>query len=194
MLTYSVQLVLILHDRRAVSGGFDLWESGPETIQAAFYFGAPDQAAPASIEAAMIVQSSAVLSMSKCANAGGACNFDSVFSEVQSFAEVAVSDPCNPNKNCSACIGASSPSPAHCASGSRPFSAVHSFLSWVLCLPFVLHISRQFFVLLCLSLSALESYPSKPCTLGFSFFLIARCRSATVFSSCFTLLSSWELF
>ena len=104
------QLVLTLHDRRTFHGGFDLWEAGPETIQAAFYFGSPDQAAPASIEAAMIVQSSAVLSMSKCANAGGACNFDSVFSEVQSFAEVAVSDPCNPNKNCSACIGASSPS------------------------------------------------------------------------------------
>merc|ERR1711865_473691 len=92
-------------------GKFDLWEAGPETIQAAFYFGAGGEAAPASIEAAMKVESSAVLAMSKCAKTGGKCDFESVFSEVKAlaFAEVAlVTDPCNPNQNCSSCIGATS--------------------------------------------------------------------------------------
>jgi hypothetical protein len=90
---------------KTLHGGFDLWEAGPETVQAAFYFGAAGEAAPASAQTAMKAAGSTVLSMSKCSEVGGKCDFDNVFDEVEILAEMAVTDPCNPNKNCSACIG-----------------------------------------------------------------------------------------
>jgi len=92
---------------KVLKGGFDSWEPAPETVQAGFYMGAAGAAAPADIHAAQANEDSMVLSMSKCMESGGKCDFDSVFSEISEvFAEAA--DPCNPNQNCSACIGAAS--------------------------------------------------------------------------------------
>eukprot|EP00656_Telonema_subtile_P045034 TRINITY_DN512_c0_g2_i2.p1 TRINITY_DN512_c0_g2~~TRINITY_DN512_c0_g2_i2.p1 ORF type:complete len:454 (+),score=141.60 TRINITY_DN512_c0_g2_i2:499-1860(+) len=87
-----------------LNGGFNPWEPSPETEQTAFFFGAPSEAAPLDIHAAMNGTGSTVYALSRCGHGAAQCDFDSVFPSLLEVMPMTV-DPCNPNANCSSCIG-----------------------------------------------------------------------------------------
>jgi hypothetical protein len=87
-----------------LKGAYSAWEPSPETEAFAFYFGAPNDDKPADINIAMNGTGHTVYVLSRCGHGAVACDFDGVFhSDVLMTA--LVQDPCNPNKDCSSCIG-----------------------------------------------------------------------------------------
>jgi hypothetical protein len=89
-----------------IKGAFSPWEPSDETEQFAFYFGAPSDDKPASIQAAMNGTGQTVYVLSRCGHGSVKCDFNSVFTTTTPlFDEAQTKDPCNTHGDCSSCLG-----------------------------------------------------------------------------------------
>jgi len=97
------------------NGAYDPWEPSTETLQTAFYFGAPSQAKPLDITTAMAGNGQTVYVMSICNPHVDSkhCDFSSVFTSTDEPSLVdfitamlaAPVDPCTQHPTCGVCIG-----------------------------------------------------------------------------------------
>ena len=91
------------------SGAFHPWEPSTETEQDAFYFGAPNDDAPADINTAMNGTGATVYNLARCGGHATLCDFSAVFPAFGAFGtDDPISDPCTNFPTCTQCIAAQS--------------------------------------------------------------------------------------